>query len=247
MTGNKRLNLKRRYMNLRSITIFCFLLLSVFIITDSKAINIVSGRLRVKHNVECYIPYLSSLPLEQENKNITHLIIGLHDVSHCAEGTYNCYMKLLEKHNKLNDDIMLIIPQFLVSGHVNNNNEKNLLYWGVSPFFGSCISTTKAFEGDLRISAYKILEDIIADFCSKENFPNLKRITIVGHSAGGQMANRFAASNTIEFDTARPQNVNIRYIVMNPSSYVYMSPKRTVNWSIKNFAIPSKEEIAEDL
>ncbi len=219
---------------------------SIFFLTiplaTSNAAVIESKRLKVKHNVACYVPYASNLPIDKENIKIKHLIIPVYSG---GSNVYSSCIKLLDMHRNRQDSIIVVSPQFLTKGQLGKNSEKNLLYWNVKPFYGSSISTTKSFDGDLRISAYTILEDIIADFCTKKTFPNLKKITILGHSAGGQLTNRFAASNTVEFDKARPQNIEIKYIVMNPSSYIYFSPKRSVNFSDSNFAIPTDDQIAK--
>jgi hypothetical protein len=159
---------------------------------------------------------------------------------------FNSCKELLANYNRQEDNIIILAPQFLRPKHLVENTEEKLLYWNVSPFWGSSKSTTKSFDGELRISAYHILEDIIADFCDKKIFPKLNRITILGHSAGGQLVNRFAASNTVEFDKARPQKIDVKYIVMNPSSYIYFSPKRTVGWSNKTFEIPSDAQIGNN-
>lgn len=235
-----------KLLNSKSRIRWFFLFFLTVPVVSSNAARIATERLRVKHNVECYIPYLSNMPIDKKNENITHLIIAIHASGHSTYSVYSDCMELLKKHKKQKNDIIIVAPQFLMNKHVVENTEENLLYWNVSPFYGSSISTTKSFEGDLRISAYHVLEDIIADFCEKKNFPNINRITILGHSAGGQLVNRFAASNTVEFDKARPQNIEIKYVIMNPSSYVYMSPKRSVDWSVKRFTVPSEEEIAKN-
>ena len=227
-------------------TIWFFLLFLMIPPINSEAVEMATERLRVKHNVECYIPYLSNLPIDIRSEKITHLIIAIHSLNHDAYMVFNNCKELLAKYNKQKDNVIILAPQFLRQKHLGKNSEKNLLYWKVSPFWGSSISTTKSFDENLGISAYHILEDIIADFCDKKIFPNLNRITILGHSAGAQLVNRFAASNTVEFDKARPQKINIKYIIMNPSSYVYFSSKRSVNWSTKNFANPSDAQIGDN-
>ncbi len=224
-------------------TIWFFLLFLTIFAAHSHAAVIESKRLKVKHNIECYIPYASNLPIDKENANITHLIIAVYS---SGSNVFNSCTELLAKYNRQQDNVIVLSPQFLTNKQLGNNSEENLLYWNVRPFYGSKISTIKSFDGDLRISAYHILEDIIANFCDKKIFPNLKRITILGHSAGGQLVNRFAASNTVEFDKARPQKIDIKYIVMNPSSYIYFSPKRSVGWSKKIFKIPSDAQIANN-
>lgn len=69
-------------------------------------------------------------------------------------------------------------------------------------------------------SSFELYERVIA--AAIPLLPNLKEIVIVGHSAGGQLVNRFAASNVIKF----PQGVNVRYIPMNPQSWLYLSGER---------------------
>ena len=49
-------------------------------------------------------------------------------------------------------------------------------------------------------------------------FPNLKTVVVVGHSAGGQFVNRYAAGGA---GCPNPL-VEVRYVIMNPSSYLYV-------------------------
>jgi len=189
---------------------------------------------------------VSNLSIDKKNTNVTHLIIAIHSLNHNAYMVFNSCQELLAEYNKLKDNILILAPQFLRKKHLGENSDDKLLYWKVSPFWGSSISTTESFEGDLRISAYNILEDIIAEFCERKIFPNLTRITILGHSAGGQLVNRFAASNTVEFKKARPKKISIKYIVMNPSSYIYFSPKRAVDYSAGDFDVPSNAQIDDN-
>jgi len=41
----------------------------------------------------------------------------------------------------------------------------------------------------VRISSFTILDEILMKFGDKNLYPNLKRIIIAGHSAGGQTTN----------------------------------------------------------
>ncbi len=47
--------------------------------------------------------------------------------------------------------------------------------------------------------------------------PNVRSIVIVGHSAGGQVVNRYSMSNQVHEKLGVP----VTYIVSNPSSYAY--------------------------
>ena len=211
----------------------------------ANALDIPPQRLKIQNATDCYIPYISNYPLNKKNDDIQHVILAIHSSNHDAIMAYNNCMELINTRNDLKKSTLVIAPQFLMEKHVVNNTEKNLLFWKVYPFWGSSTSMTKSADKNLKISAYSILSEIIAELCSKTTFPNIQKITVLGHSAGGQFVNRFAASNTVEFDTARPAGIQCKYIVMNPSSYVYFSPKRSVNGSVRNFSIPPPEVMEE--
>ena len=205
------------------------------------ALEIPQPRLRIADRDNCHIPYISNHPLQGRNDDIQHVILAIHSSNHNALMVYNSCVESIDSYGDLNRSTLIIAPQFLMEKHVESSTDTNLLFWKVYPFWGSSISTTKSAGKDLRISAYSILDQVISDICSKTTFPNVQRLTILGHSAGGQLVNRFAASNTVESDPVRPAGVRCRYIVMNPSSYVYFSPKRPVNGSMRDFSIPPRK------
>lgn len=60
-------------------------------------------------------------------------------------------------------------------------------------------------------------------------FPNLERVTIAGHSAGGQVAHRYAAVNGLDGGSV---TVPFRYVVMNPSSYLYFDDRRLASSAV---------------
>lgn len=79
-----------------------------------------------------------------------------------------------------------------------------------------------AAQGLSNVFTYDLLDRIIALLADKKTFPNLKVIVVTGHSAGGQVANRYAASARAE----KTAGVPIRYVVANPSSYLYLDKRR---------------------
>jgi hypothetical protein len=68
-----------------------------------------------------------------------------------------------------------------------------------------------------------VLDALVARATSPEVLPNLQRVVIAGHSAGGQFVNRYAA--TTHFQVTR-SDVSVRYVVANPSSYLYFDSRR---------------------
>ena len=77
-------------------------------------------------------------------------------------------------------------------------------------------------------------------------FPNLERVVVAGHSAGGQFCNRLAAGSRAEQALeSRGQDILLRYIVANPSSYLYFSPERWTGTGSYQFAVPDGSQIAQ--
>lgn len=75
-----------------------------------------------------------------------------------------------------------------------------------------------------RISSFAVMNELLARVCSLEPamFPNLATVVIIGHSAGAQFVNRYAAGGA-----GCPNHaVEVRYVVMNPSSYLYVDGRR---------------------
>lgn len=75
-----------------------------------------------------------------------------------------------------------------------------------------------------RISSFTVVDELLGRICPVEArpFPALKVVVIVGHSAGGQFVHRYAAGGAGCPDAG----VEVRYVVMNPSSYLYVDGRR---------------------
>jgi len=70
------------------------------------------------------------------------------------------------------------------------------------------------------LSSFTATNELLKVLGDKQRFPNLTKITIVGHSAGGQFVQRYAAGGEV------PEGTPVRYVTANPSSYLYFSPER---------------------
>lgn len=82
----------------------------------------------------------------------------------------------------------------------------------------------KAGEAALngKVFSFEVMDRILECFNDAARFPDLKEVVVAGHSAGGQYVQRYAATNTME----PKMRVPVRYVVANPSSYVYPNELR---------------------
>ncbi len=214
-----------------------FLLLVFCTSAQAVEVKIASKRYLIEvDGVKTFLPYESSHNLSVKNDSITRVIYSIHSSSYSAKSYFNRATALVDKVPAQKNKTLIIAPHILDKSCLDKPEDKNILYWGIPAFRG----TSRGFFKDKRItvSAFEVTDMILEDVATGGNFPNLKTIIILGHSAGGQMVNRYAASGIFETKIANPMGIEVRYIVMAPSSYVYFNNERVVRGTLKKFAIP---------
>jgi len=75
------------------------------------------------------------------------------------------------------------------------------------------------------ISSFSVIDAILARLADRATFPNLKEVVLAGHSAGGQVMQRYAVVGRGEAALVK-QGIHVHYVVSNPSSYIYFSDDR---------------------
>ncbi|MHC5061523.1 MAG: hypothetical protein ACYTFK_10630 [Planctomycetota bacterium] len=214
-----------------------FLLLVFCASAQAVEVEIASKRYLIEIDVvKTFLPYESSHNLSSKNDSITRLIYSIHSASYSAKNYFNRATALVDKVSDQKNKTLIISPHILPKSCLRNPKESNILYWEFPAFWG----TSRGMFNDKRvsISSYEVTDRILEQVVTGGNFANLKTIIILGHSGGGQMVNRYAASGMFETKTANPMGIEVRYIIMAPSSYVYFNNERVVKGTLKEFAIP---------
>lgn len=98
-----------------------------------------------------------------------------------------------------------------------------------------------------ELSSYDIIDIFLAKLSDKTLFPNLKRIALVGFSAGGQFVGRYVAVGKGEVR----EGIEMRYVAMAPSTYLLPNPNDTWHYGLDNRPRYSRniseEQIMENL
>ena len=83
---------------------------------------------------------------------------------------------------------------------------------------------------DSTVTSFDFLDQILRTISRKQLFPNVQVIVVAGHSAGGQVVNRYAMANRVHESLGVP----VRYVVSNPSSYAWPAADRPTAraWSL---------------
>ena len=185
------------------------------------------------NSIAAQIPYASNMMLDKAHTEVTRLILAIHSSSYNPDTYLDNSLSLLGNDAALNSETLIIAPAFY---RKDKTDLSDIVAWRSSPFWGG--SRALYQEKKIKLSAYEILDDILTRIITSKYFPNLSDIVILGHSAGGQLVNRYAASNTIEDTVALEHGISMRYLVMAPSSYVYLDGKRVKRDSYTEFKFP---------
>ena len=147
------------------------------------------------------------------NLDFDRAVIVIHGTLRNADDYYTT-IEDAAKDKSILGNTLIIAPQFKTEEDAPKADE---LYWSSS---GWKIGF-KSQNGN-RIPSFRVIDEIIDKI--EINFPNISFISIAGHSAGGQFIQRYAALNEKE-DKLR-QSLRLRYVVANPSSYMYLTSDR---------------------
>ncbi len=189
------------------------------------------------------VPYFANHSLGETNEEIERLIIVQHGTLRNADNYYQSIINAADGANlpDWQESTLVIAPQFLTEEDVNFLNLGNdFAYWSYMGWRqGDLSGSTSSHPRPWRISSYAVADSIISR--AVQTFPNLKNVVVAGHSAGGQFVNRFTAGSHIH-EELEAAGISIRGIVSNPSTYMYLSPKRYNAGG--SFSVPSAGQIS---
>jgi dienelactone hydrolase len=80
------------------------------------------------------------------------------------------------------------------------------------------------------MSSYDVVDELLAQLSYKKLFPNLKKIVMVGFSAGGQFVGRYVA---VGKGVVR-EGITLEYAAMAPSTFLWPSSTDTWHYGISN-------------
>lgn len=152
------------------------------------------------------------------SQTATRAIIIVHGVLRNAD-TYFATGELT-LHAAHADDTLLIAPQFVEAGDLKGHDvPATTLRWS-DDWAGGAPAIAPA-----PISTYSVFDAMLDRLADRTHFPKLSSIVVVGHSAGGQIVQRYAVVGNGPSLIAN-SGVRVHLIVSNPSSYLYFGEER---------------------
>ncbi|KAG2180701.1 hypothetical protein INT44_003708 [Umbelopsis vinacea] len=147
-------------------------------------------------------------------QDITRAVIVVHGKRRDAWNYYRAIQSAVKVSNVNASKIFIMAPLFLSTWDMDLAKPTSLI-WKDNSWMdgGDAINHT--------ISSFSVLDYLVTHFSDKSRFPNLDSVVITGHSGGAQLVQRYSLVGNDSTD-----GINLRYVIANPSSFVYFNEYR---------------------
>ena len=178
-------------------------------------------------------PYFRNFNIDSVNNNVKYAIVSLHGDGRNAQEHFNIITQAAENVG-LEDSTILLAPLYPYFEDLYDHNlGDDVLYWSdIDWNAGDLSRNTQSNPRPFRISSFSTLDTIYHRLVN--NNPNLKKITLTGHSAGSQMVVRYAAGGRAESAINNPE-IDYFYVPTNTPSFLYYDDNRVLNQGAEVF------------
>ncbi len=168
--------------------------------------------------------YASSARLNRTDTAVRTLLIFVHGLHRNAMGYFASAEDAVHSAGQ-KKTTLVIAPQYAVEEDLYDNGLGNrFLYWKRAEWKDGWTSVTGDHRGhNIGMSSYELMDSLITFVLTSGKFPHIDKVVIAGHSAGGQFVQRYSAITPLP--DLLP-SFKFRFIVMNPSSYMYPDNRR---------------------
>ena len=195
--------------------------------------------------VKLKLPFYSNLDLNEQNDGITQAVILQHGNLRNADQYYCAALSAIGNLQ----NTLIIVPQFYIDSDTCYSDALNQ-YVRInssleSTTCGFPVWTSEGWKDGLKsinipeIYSYDIYDIYINHISKNRVFPNLKLISLFGFSAGAQTLLRYSIFSNYNI----VNRIHVKYVISDPSTYVYFNKERPhVNVS-SGFGIPDESWI----
>ncbi len=169
------------------------------------------------------LPLYASRDIATPAPRISTVLIVVHGTLRNADTYFETGKQIVSGAGAPDGSVMVVAPQFLTAPDVQKfSMSADTLRWTQEGW-----KSGEPAIGPAPISSFEAIDALLDHFADNKRYPALKQIVVMGHSAGAQIVQRYAAVGKGGASLQR-RGVPIRYVVANPSSYVYFSDERPV-------------------
>lgn len=159
-----------------------------------------------------------SHPLEAKNEAITRVLVLIHGAGRNADNYFQSAMAAAFLAGAL-ENTLVISPRLASNDGAGCKDVlgKDEISWHCNTWRSGGPSISHP-----SVTSFDFVDEILRKVAKKAVFPNLRAIVVAGHSAGGQVVNRYEMTNQVHDSLGVP----VTYVISNPSSYAYPDDAR---------------------
>jgi hypothetical protein len=158
-----------------------------------------------------------NFPLDRRNEAIIRAVVVVHGAGRDADNYYRSALAGTFLAGAL--QTALVISPRLASnaGGCRDSLAQNEISWDCDVWRSGGPAVSHP-----AVTSFDFLDEILRKLARRDVFPNLRGIVVTGHSAGGQVTNRYGMSSKVHDGLGVP----VQYVVANPSSYAWPTNER---------------------
>jgi hypothetical protein len=167
------------------------------------------------------VPVYVSADWSHPLPGIRRVVIMVHGVGRNADSYFRSVLAASDAAGADPQTTLLIAPQFLADVDVAAFHlPSTMLHWDADNW-----QAGQPAHGPAAVPAFDVFDALLRRVVDRALLPALTTVVVAGHSAGGQVVHRYSIVGRGE-GALLSHGVHVRYVVANPSSYLYLSAER---------------------
>jgi len=184
---------------------------------------------------------LTSSMNSEETMQIQRAVIVIHGANRTAVSYYDSVVDAAVSAGASLKTTLILAPQFLIpediQQHAAGESWSDVLYWSYGGWKRGDLSLASPLPRSVQASSFSVMDLLLNTLADPMKFPALETVVVIGHSAGGQFVQRYAAGGRGQQDLAE-QGISIQFAAANPSTYLYLDNRRFTGGSGNLFSVP---------
>lgn len=168
------------------------------------------------------MPYYATGDLLARLPAVTRIVVMINGTLRNADVYFASTVAAANAAGASREGVLIVAPQFLATPDADALKPAvEIPHWTPE---GWKIGD-RAVHPEGGPSSYAVLDGMLAAALDRDRFPELRSVVVAGHSAGGQFVHRYIAFTRAHAPLIEA-GIAVRYVVSNPSSYLYFDGRR---------------------